>query len=715
MYSLTCQHSGSGATAAVELLLDCLGIAAMHPRPVVFIGPYEHHSNLIPWRESGCEVVMIPEREGAVDLKCLERELSKEEFAGRLKMGTFTAASNVTGKLCDVIAIGDLLDRHGALAFFDYATASSYTKIDMNPISHAAKDAVFLSPHKLLGGVGTPGILIVKKHLVSQVNPPKRSGGGTVFYVTESHHRFLSNRVERYEGGTPMIPGILRAGLTFSTKRQVERQYLQITGKELITYETDMRNYIVGYLKEHAPELVVLGAEDPGPHLPIVSFLVRFEQRFLHYNFVCAVLNDVFGIQSRGGCQCAGPYSQALLGLRGQEENTKLENALLKYKERAELLRPGYTRVSFPFKGMRHAETEYILKALVWVAKNGWALLCQYRCNHRTGEWRHSSRQGKPFGRSERRWLSHFQIGKEIEYSWSNNSSDAKARLDAAIEQANQVLKSALSNQKAIAEAAKMVGADFVLGDVDDDLESLRWYVYPQECAKRLLSGKLSSVQTHTDVLGVLRPKTKNQDEASTPALGDSKDSKKRSFSAELQTKSGMFSFRDGSYAGEASIAEISAGIDDGELSHGCEVFDPEVGEWVLVGEMQSNQHENYSGALETIATKLAESGEVRHTKKAPRTPSDWGTKADASLDHLVKAKTKSEGQNSPEKAKSSKKKRFLHEMPPSKLMRLANQAIIQWEMIKDGDKVRMKLLRKSHFSSFVCSFYWAYLEERIH
>lgn len=150
-------------------------------------------------------------------------------------------------------------------------------------------------------------------------------------------------------------------------------------------------------MAKHAPNLVLLGREESGRNLPIFAFLIRFGNRFLHYNYVCAILNDVFGIQSRGGCQCAGPYSQKLLGLTtvrdGQEvpnlRNQEIESALLRHKERAELLRPGYTRLSLPFKGLRSEEVDYVLKALVWTAKNGWALMCQYRCNHRTGEVSH--------------------------------------------------------------------------------------------------------------------------------------------------------------------------------------------------------------------------------------------------------------------------------------------------------------------------------------
>jgi selenocysteine lyase/cysteine desulfurase len=328
--------------------------------------------------------------------------------------------------VCDTNAISACLHRRGALAFFDYATAAPYVKVDVNPPPDplqyptpdlVAKDAIFFSPHKMLGGVGAPGVLVVKKHLVSQQNPPKRSGGGTVFYVTHASHRFLSNRLERYEGGTPNVPGIVRAGLACLVKRQAEELYVKARDQTqtqqlnydstappptLEEYEYQTYENVAQYLQEHAPNLVLLGRhehqnEASASKLPIFSFLIRWGKRFLHYNYVCAVLNDVFGIQSRGGCQCSGPYSQFLLGLtetndRGEQvpnqNNRDIERALLEYKERAELLRPGYSRLSLPFKGLLAEEVEYVKKALVWVSRHAWELMCLYRCNHRTGEVR---------------------------------------------------------------------------------------------------------------------------------------------------------------------------------------------------------------------------------------------------------------------------------------------------------------------------------------
>jgi selenocysteine lyase/cysteine desulfurase len=182
----------------------------------------------------------------------------------------------------------------------------------------------------------------------------------------------------------------------------------------LLEYECSTYEKVVSELKKHAPNLIMLGCNDTsetqdrnnpsciGRHLPVFSFLIRCGKRFLHYNYVCAILNDVFGVQSRGGCQCAGPYSQYLLGLtkvstekvEGWEylkevpnrANREIERALLRSDRPCELLRPGYTRLSLPFKGLREEEVDYVVRALIWVAKHAWVLLPQYTCDHRTGE-----------------------------------------------------------------------------------------------------------------------------------------------------------------------------------------------------------------------------------------------------------------------------------------------------------------------------------------
>ena len=731
--------TGQGTTSAVELLVDCLGLrhactdaSSAKQRPVVFIGPYEHHSNLIPWRESGCEIVMVPEcpKTNTVDIKQLDQLLSRPKYNNRLKMGTFTAASNVTGIVVDCDEIAACLHRHGALAFFDYATGAPYLTIDMNPppsseypsASLVAKDAVFLSPHKMLGGVGTPGVLIVKKNLVSQSNAPGRSGGGTVFYVTNEHHRFLSNRIERYEGGTPNIPGIIRTGLTFLLKRKAEERYEEavkrhLSGKEDLPIPKSIEQYdfathqrISSYLRENAPNLVLLGSNpEPGsrPNLPIFSFLVRFGGRFLHYNYVCAILNDVFGIQSRGGCQCSGPYSQRLLGLtemtnsgeRPNTNNKEIEKALIEYKERAELLRPGYTRLSLPYKGLRSEEVEYVMRALEWVSKHAWALMWQYRCNHKTGEWRHHNRQGKPLGKAERRWLGHYDITSSGSTHDENTESSNRVLSDllkAGLLRADAILQASLKDQRNIQQALKMSDAGDILGaGGSDKLEELRWYVYPKECAHALTKQNASA--TNARLVGAVIPvalANESSEPTSRPVTylsGQVSSDTNGEDAAPIQTpdqeipeKDGLLIFRDGNHMGEASLAEILDGIDDGELSEHCLVFDRQRDEWL-----------QYHAITRSFAPNVAEEKKQDPTtKKATRDSSVWGSgdtvhplapKVDPNL--LISTSVPSD-----QTLQSLKRKKSHRVKPPAKLMRLCTQAIIQWEMIKDGDRLLLGL-----------------------
>jgi len=218
--------TGSGSTGAVNKVLKVLGLdnpwkkSSNKERPVVFVGPFEHHSNLLPWRESGAEVIIIRENElGQVDTDMLKKLLI--HYADRtLKIGSFGAASNVTGIITNVNEISALLHQHGALSFWDYATCAPYIDIDMNPNVSGElgpfvyKDAVFLSGHKFVGGPGTPGVLIIKKKLLNNA-VPTNPGGGTVLYVTKEDHYYLSNKIEREEGGTPEILGSIRLGLAF--------------------------------------------------------------------------------------------------------------------------------------------------------------------------------------------------------------------------------------------------------------------------------------------------------------------------------------------------------------------------------------------------------------------------------------------------------------------------------------------------------------------
>src|SRR6478736_5734749 len=387
---------GSGATYAIDKMIGVLGLRvpsnlddahhlsqhiAAEDRPVVFIGPYEHHSNEVPWRETIADVVTIPEdADGHIDLASLEREL--QSYSARtLKIGSFSAASNVTGIITDVDAVAELLHRHGALSFWDYAAAAPYVRIDMGSNADDAmsyKDAVFLSPHKLVGGPDTPGVLVARRELFTN-RVPVVPGGGTVLYVNPADHEFLHDVEHREEGGTPAIVGSIRAGLVFQLKEavgveEIQRREERFARRAIETWDAD-------------PNIDILGSRD-AERLAIVSFVVRHGDRFLHHNFVVAVLNDLFGIQSRGGCSCAGPYGHRLLGI-------DLERSQLFQHEiglGCEGIKPGWVRVGFNYF-LDEATFDYIVDAVKLIGNGGAALLPFYTFDPGTGVWRHRDQE----------------------------------------------------------------------------------------------------------------------------------------------------------------------------------------------------------------------------------------------------------------------------------------------------------------------------------
>ena len=237
-------------------------------RPVVFVGPYEHHSNELPWRESIADVVVIAEDpDGHIDVADLERQLIR--FAGRaLRIGSFSAASNVTGILTDTDAVSRLLHAHGALSFWDYAAAGPYVPIRVAPSAPGAgdhKDAVFLSPHKFPGGPQTPGVLVVRRELVRNTVPTV-PGGGTVAFVDPVGHRYLDDPVAREEGGTPAIVESIRAGLVFGLKQAIGTDL--IAAREERLWRRVLRRW------ERNPRIEILGSHQ-ARRLAVVSFRVR--------------------------------------------------------------------------------------------------------------------------------------------------------------------------------------------------------------------------------------------------------------------------------------------------------------------------------------------------------------------------------------------------------------------------------------------------------
>ena len=405
---------GSGATGAIDKLQQIIGVSlppvtrqllgtllgnALGPdkleifkeylrenQPIVFVGPYEHHSNEISWRENLATVVPVQlNHEGGIDLKHLENLLQKPAYRGRKRIGSFSAASNVTGIISPVHEIAALLHRHDAIACFDYAASAPYVQIDMNPPAgqyegDASLDAIFISPHKFLGGPGSTGVLVFNERIYNRELPPTVSAGGTVDYVGTSNQDFIKRIEEREKPGTPGVLQVLKAAMVFEVKDNVTVARIEHREHELL--EKVFSRWLAN------PGIEILGNQDPSKRVGIVSFNIKSasegskNNHYLHPKFVTTILNDLFGIQSRAGCSCAGPYGHRLLGIDDQTS----EEYRCCVVEGFSGIKPGWCRVSLHYV-MDDLEVDFLLDAVDFVAQYGRLFLPLYDFDLLDGSW----------------------------------------------------------------------------------------------------------------------------------------------------------------------------------------------------------------------------------------------------------------------------------------------------------------------------------------
>jgi len=466
--------TGSGSTGAIDHLTRVLGLRLPaeldaryglsgripdDERPVVLIGPFEHHSNELPWRESIADVLVIPEdADGHVDLEALEQALVGLSHRP-LRIGSFSAASNVTGITTDTAAVSSLLHRHGALSFWDMAAAAPYVGITMGPVDPSDplsyKDAVFVSPHKLIGGPGTPGLLVARKDLFTN-RVPTVPGGGTVAFVNATGHRYLADIEHREEGGTPDIVGAVRCGLVFAVKEAVGTEAIREREESFIgrAIESWSAN----------PNIQILG-NPKSDRLSIVSFVIHHGDRRLHHNFVVALLNDLFGIQGRGGCSCAGPYGHRLLGIDIETS----EGYDREIARGCEVIRPGWVRVNFNYF-ISEETFRFILDAVHIVADDGWRLLPNYSFVSKSALWAHLDRDTHP-----PMSLDDVTIGPQGFTHSDRRKFEPESRLAEYLAEARKT-----------AAAAEPVDAPEVDGTAD--FERLRWFTLPGEVSRELAS-----------------------------------------------------------------------------------------------------------------------------------------------------------------------------------------------------------------------------------
>lgn len=328
--------TGSGATAGINRLVKLFGVtdAVSVGRKVrVVIGPYEHHSNILPWRESGAEIIEIAEAaDGGPDLALLDAALRDNDVD--LTICSLSAASNITGIVADVAGITARVKSTGAKMIWDYAGAGPYVPIVMSPALGAEIDAIVTSPHKFIGGPGASGVLILRRDALATTKP-SWPGGGTVRFVSPTAHDYSDNIEAREEAGTPNVIGDIRAALAFIVKDAIGAVGMASRNRLLASQAFAAWKNVAN--------IEILGLHEP-ERLPIFSFrIANGRGGHVHQQLVTRMLSDRFGIQARGGCACAGPYVHRLLSI-DEEQSEAMRQAILSGEE---IRKPGFVRLNF--------------------------------------------------------------------------------------------------------------------------------------------------------------------------------------------------------------------------------------------------------------------------------------------------------------------------------------------------------------------------------
>lgn len=319
--------NGCGATAAIKKFQELMGLyippatlkrfnitVAKKKLPLVIVGPYEHHSNEVSYREALCEVQRIRlNDEGLIDLKQLKEIL--QENRHREIIGCFCIASNVTGIITPYEEISRLLRLYGAKVLFDAAASSPYMNVPCE-----LYDALVMSPHKLLGGPGSCGLLVIRKSLIDTDIAPTFAGGGTVEYVNKDKQVFQKNIELREDAGTPGILQLIKASLAYQLRNEIGFEFIKKQKEKL-------QELFIEELKK-IPSCEIYGNQHSS-NIGIISFNIKGTNPYE----LCAKLSEDDGFQTRAGCSCAGPYGHDLFGVKQIDMSSK----------------PGWLRVSIHY------------------------------------------------------------------------------------------------------------------------------------------------------------------------------------------------------------------------------------------------------------------------------------------------------------------------------------------------------------------------------
>jgi len=378
--------AGFGMTAVVNKLQRMMGLkncgqGSKHDcwpekhRPVVFITHMEHHSNHTSWFETMSDVVQLPPTPDLlIDLDQLRNLLEKYKDR-KIKIGSFTACSNVTGIETPYHQMAKLMHEYGGYCFIDFAASAPYADINMHPADPLEKlDAIYFSPHKFLGGPGSSGVLIFDKKIYSGHRPPDQPGGGTVDWTNPwGEYKYIDDIEAREDGGTPGFLQAIRAALAIELKNKMGTGNIRRREQELLSMAFSEMDKI--------PDLFML-ADKNRERLGIISFYIKD----IHFNLMVKLLNDRFGVQVRGGCACAGTYGHYLLDV--SYDKSHLITSLISSGDLSQ--KPGWIRLSL-HPTMTNEELMYITDAIRQVQLHHKKWSGDYVYNRRTNEFRHKN------------------------------------------------------------------------------------------------------------------------------------------------------------------------------------------------------------------------------------------------------------------------------------------------------------------------------------
>ena len=372
---------GTGMTGVVNKFQRILGLRIpenfkeftkipAHLKPVVFISHMEHHSNQTSWLETIADVVVIPScNQGLFSLDELQIVLLKYKDRN-IKIASITSCSNVTGIKTPYHEVAKLMHQNNGLCFVDFACSGPYVKIDMHPSDEeSALDALFFSPHKFLGGPGTSGVLVFNKNLYKNT-VPDCPGGGTVSWTNPwGEHKYIDSIEDREDGGTPGFLQVIKTALAIQLKEKMGVE-------NILKREQELTEYIFGRLQNQL-NIKILAPQHQN-RLGVISFYI--DQ--LHFNLGVKILNDKFGIQTRGGCSCAGTYGHHLL-----EVDQKMSHDLIDEITLGDLIRkPGWIRLSI-HPTTTFDEIEMVCDSILLLAKNHSTYAQDYTYNSITNEF----------------------------------------------------------------------------------------------------------------------------------------------------------------------------------------------------------------------------------------------------------------------------------------------------------------------------------------